>query len=279
MAVLAVLLLALAGGSAQAAEAEWRATDPDSTVVMQLDAGDVIIELNAAFAPATVAQFKRLVRQGFYDNQTFYRVIDGFVAQGGDGSDIGVPSDEPTIKAEFQRDWSDRLQFTVVQKPDLFAPETGFVDGFAAARDMQSGKAWLTHCPGAVAMARGNDPDTSRTDFYVVIGQAPRYLDRNLSVFGRVVFGMEHVQAVRRGVGSADGVIEDPDEHSVIRSLRLLADVSTPERSRVEVRNTNSAAFRDMLDARRHREAAFFHHTPPAVLDVCQVPNGGRLVE
>ena len=76
-------------------EQDWRPTSPENTAVLALDAGTVVIELNTEFAPATVAQFKRLVRKGFYDGLDFYRVIDGFVAQGGDGSDIGKQSDEP----------------------------------------------------------------------------------------------------------------------------------------------------------------------------------------
>ncbi len=276
MAILVLLALLLVVAPVNAAEEEWRMTDTDNTAVLILDSGVVIIELNPEFAPETVAQFKRLLREGFYDGLGFYRVIDGFVAQGGDGSDIGERSDEPTIRAEFEREWTDDLRFTPAQEPDLYAPETGFVDGFAVARDSESGAIWLTHCPGTVAMARGNDPHSSRTDFYIVIGQAPRYLDRNLSVFGRVVHGMEHVQGIRRGLASKGGIIEDPAEQSVIRSARLAADLPTEERPNVLVRNSNSDAFATMLEARRHREAEFFHHKPPLVLDVCQVPNSGR---
>lgn len=277
MAVLVLIVLSVVGGSVYAAEEEWRLTDPKSTAVLELDAGEVIIELNPGFASATVAQFTRLLKQGFYDGLSFYRVIDAFVAQAGDGSDIGEPSEEPSVKAEFERDWSDDLHFSVVQKPDLFAPETGFIEGFAAARDMEAGTVWLTHCPGTVAMARGDEPDSSRTDFYIVIGQAPRYLDRNLTIFGRVVYGMEHIQSVRRGPPSRSGIIETPDERSIIRTAQLAADLPLAERPMVEVRDSNSAEFRAMLEARRHREADFFHHTPPPVLDVCQVPNMGRL--
>ncbi len=276
MAVLVLLGLIVFVGPAFAAEDEWRLTDPDNTVVLDLDTGAVIIELSPDFAPATVTQFKRLLRGQFYDGLSFYRVIDGFVAQGGDASDIGEDSDEPTIRAEFERNWSDNLHFTSAQKPDLFAPESGFINGFAVARDPEAGKVWLTHCPGVVAMARGNDADSSRTDFYIVIGQSPRYLDRNLTVFGRVVLGMEHVQSIRRGPLSAGGIIDDPENRSIIRSARLAADLPLDERPQVQVRNSNSAEFAAMLEARRHREAEFFHHTPPAVLDVCQVPNSGR---
>lgn len=264
---------------AEGGDAEWRLTDPDDTAILQLDDGTVIIELNPTFAPTTAAQFRRLVREGFYDGQSFYRVIDGFVAQGGDGSDMGVANAEPTIKAEFEREWSDRLAFVSVQKPDLFAAETGFVDGFPAARDLKSGKVWLTHCPGTVAMARLDDPDSSSTDFYIVIGQAPRYLDRNLTIFGRVVLGMDVVQRLRRGPASKGGMIDDAKVHSTIKSVRIASDILEDGRSIVQVINTNSAEFKTTLDSRRNRDAEFFVNTPPTVLDVCQVPNQGRLEE
>jgi peptidylprolyl isomerase len=273
----AVLLPVLA--LAEPSDEGWREVSADNLAVIELDGGQVFVELNPVFAPQTVAQFKHLVSEGFYDGQSFYRVIDGFVAQGGDGSDIGEPSEEPAIRAEFERDWSDDMQFTAVQKPDLFAPETGFVDGFPAARDMEPSRIWLIHCPGTVAMARGNDPDSSRTDFYIVIGQAPRYLDRNLTIFGRVVYGMEHVQGVRRGPPEKSGIIDDTERRSIIRSVRMAAELAAPERARVEVLGSNSDEFRKMLESRRHRDADFFFHKPPPVLDVCQVPNSGRVLQ
>lgn len=276
MAVLILIVLLLIATPAAAAEDEWRVTDPDNTVVMTLDTGVVIIELNPAFAPATVAQFKRLLTEEFYDGLGFYRVIDGFVAQGGDASDIGEQSAEPMIEAEFERRWSDDLRFTPVQNPDLYAPETGFIDGFAVGRDSESNKVWLTHCPGTVAMARGNEPNSSLTDFYIVTGQAPRYLDRNLTIFGRVVFGMEYVQSIKRGPAAKGGIIEDATDQSIMRTVRLAADIPVAERPQVLVRNSSSTAFAAMLEARRHRVAEFFHHKPPPVLDVCQVPNWGR---
>ena len=92
-------------------------------------------------------------------------------------------------KYPFGRDQRLLWMTRPAREPDLFARQTGFIEGFAGARDPQGGTAWLAHCPGAVAMARNEGPDTSRTDFYIVIGQAPRYLDRNMNVFGRVVHG------------------------------------------------------------------------------------------
>jgi len=273
------LLLTLLPGLAMAEDPTWRQVDPDNLVFMELAEGRVLIELNPQFAPKTVKQFRQLVQDHFYDGLGFYRVIDGFVAQGGDGSDLGELSDVPLIKAEFERPWSDDFSFTPVQKPDLFAPETGFIEGFAVARDSGEDRVWLTHCPGVIAMARNDDPDSSRTDFYIVIGQAPRYLDRNMNVFGRVVHGMEVVQQIRRGPPNDNGIIRDDMAASRIRNMRLGSDIPDEERPAAYVMDTDSSGFADLLRDRRERKQRFFHHQPAPVLDVCQVPMAGRVTE
>ena len=274
-------MIGLMASAALAADEEmtWRELDPANTVLMDLNDGLVVIELNPLFAPHTVRQFKKLVQDRFYDGMPFYRVIDGFLAQGGDGSDLGEISNIPLIDAEFDIEWTADLPFVTVQSPDMFAALTGFTDGFAVARDPKTGKAWLTHCPGIVAMARNDDPDSSRTDFYIVIGQAPRYLDRNLNVFGRVVFGMDVVQRIRRGPSLNDGIIPDETSSTRIGRLQLLSDIPEEDRLFSYVLDTNSEAFADLLQDRRKRKQRFFKNKPPRVLDICQVPVQGRITK
>jgi len=268
----------------------WNPLDPENTVYLQLEEGTVVIQLNPDFAPETVKQFKQLLKDQFYRGLSFYRVIDGFVAQGGDESDLGTSHTTAALKHEFEIDWPEKpknkgaaknwqaMSWMPVQKDDLFAPFTGFIDGFPAARDSKKGgKAWLTHCPGAIAMARNTVPDTGSTDFYIVIGQAPRYLDRNLTIFGRVVWGMEVVQRIKRGPALKNGVIEDDLDRSWIKRMRLASSVPKEELLDIYVADTNSPAFGKMLKQRRHRKDKFFYHTPPAVLDICQVPIPARL--
>ena len=279
--VLLTLLLAGALAAARPASAAtelvWREVDPENLVFIELGEGRVAIELNPRFAPRTVRQFRKLVRERFYDGLPFYRVIDGFVAQGGDGSDLGEYSDVPLLEAEFEIDFDDELPFTPVQRNDPFADETGIIDGFAAGRDHDDDRVWLTHCPGAVAMARNEGPNTSRTDFYIVIGQAPRYLDRNMNVFGRVVSGMDVVQRIRRGDPEDNGIIRDDAASSRIRRVTIAADQPEDERLVALVIDTGDAAFKKLLDERRDRRQKFFHRKPPEVLDVCQVPMSGRV--
>jgi len=273
----ALFLTAALPLSAADEELLWREVDPDNLVIVELTEGRVVLELNPLFAPKTVKQFRKLVRDGFYDGLSFYRVIDGFVAQGGDGSDLGQLSDVPLIDAEFEREWSDDLPWITAQKNDLFAVETGFVDGFAAGRDPGSGKVWLTHCPGVVAMARNEAPGSSRTDFYIVIGQAPRYLDRNMNVFGRVIDGMQNVQRIARGDPGRNGLFLDETSTTRIRHMTLASDIPREERVAAYVPDSESAGFAALLEGRRNRTQAFFHHKPPEVLDACQVPMSGRV--
>lgn len=274
---LVLLLLFLPALAVPADDLTWREVEPENLVIMELFEGRVAIELNPMFAPKTVRQFRKLVREGFYDGLSFYRVIDGFVAQGGDGSDLGELSLVPLIDAEFEREIEGEIPFTPVQSDDLFAPETGFVDGFAAARDLSEKRIWLTHCPGVIAMARNDSPGSSRTDFYFVLGQAPRYLDRNMNIFGRVIDGMDVVQRIRRGPAANNGVIENDAASSRIRRMTLAADMPEDERLIGLVMDTSSKGFEKLLDGRRNRTQAFFHHRPPRVLDVCQVPVGSRV--
>jgi len=178
--------------------ASWRDVDPENLMRIELSYGDIWIELNPLFAPASVAQMKALTRADHFTDATFYRVIDGFVAQGGilreveseddDAYDDGVATltrEFEISRAEFEADGG---VFTPLGSPDLFADEAGHADGVAVARDANA--VWPLHCPGATALARDTDPDTGSSHFYIVL-DAQRYLDRNLTIFGQI--GRAHV--------------------------------------------------------------------------------------
>ena len=276
---LVLICVLISSGSRTAEEPIWRELNPENTIFVEMLKGLVVIELNPTFAPETVKQFKQLAEDRFYDGLSFYRVIDGFVAQGGDGSDLGELSNVPLLNAEFEIDWNEEFSYMHVQSPDMFAPETGIIDGFAVARDPSRDKVWLTHCPGTVAMARNDDLDSSRTDFYIVIGQAPRYLDRNMNIFGRVVYGMDVVQRIKRGPILGNGVIQDETISSRISKMLLLSEIPEEDRLKVYVVDTSNEGFKKLLKDRLNRKLKFFHNKPPQVLDVCQVPIAGRITK
>ena len=236
-----------------------------------------------------MARVRALARAHFYDGLSFYRVIAGFVAQGGMGEGTAATKDHPKrarelvqwppLKAEFDRPIADIPdRFTPTGTPDLFAPEVGYVDGFPVGRDPKEGRAkegreWLIHCPGTFAFARDNGADTATTEFYIVIGEAPRRLDRNLTAFGRVIAGMRSVQKLHRGDPSVDnGVIQAVKRRDPIMRVRLAADLPARDRPQYQVTRTDTPAFAAWMGARINPAPGFYVRQPPKILDVCLAP-------
>jgi cyclophilin type peptidyl-prolyl cis-trans isomerase/CLD len=144
---------------------------------------------------------------------------------------------------------------------------------FPVARDRKEGRMWLIHCPGTFAFARDNKPDTATTEFYIVIGEAPRRLDRDLTAFGRVISGMQYLQKLQRGDPDIDnGVIHKPTTPDPIVRMRIAADVPEKDRPSFEVIRTDTPAFEKVKEDRRHPTSPFYFRKPPPILDVCLVP-------
>jgi peptidylprolyl isomerase len=152
---------------------------------------------------------------------------------------------------------------------DAYAPEVGFLDGFPAARD-RSGTVWLAHCYGMVGVGRDDPPESDGTEMYAVIGHAPRQIDRNVALVGRVLKGMELLSTLPRGSGEM-GFYVDPEEPVPIVSMRVAADLPEAVRTHVEVLRTESATFRAVLEQRRNRREDWFKFNP-AHIDLCNVP-------
>ena len=256
----------------QAQTSEWRSPDPENLLYMQLETGLVIIELAPEFAPNHVANTKALVREQYFNGLFFYRVAEGFVAQAGDPKDDLKPikNAKRSLEAELYKQGELSSSFTLVDKRDGFAAESGFMSGFPVARNTSATETWLTHCPGAFAMARGDESDSGGATVYIVIGHAPRYLDRNTTVFGRVLMGLEYVQQLRRGYKPA-GFIESPEDYNPIVWMRVAADIPISERINLEIMRTDSESFEDLIYARANRPEAWFYERPGYV-DVCGVP-------
>jgi len=252
---------------ASALTPDWRDVAPENLVLIETEYGDIVVELNPDFAPNHAAQFRQLVRDDVYNGIRFYRVIDTFVAQGGLQDDAAIEA-FPTLINENDRPLSDAA-FVALGNADLFAPVVGHIDGFAAGRSETLGTEWLLHCPGALAMARDVDPDSGSTEFYIVL-DAQRYLDRNLTIFGRVIDGMQYVQKLKRGVRAIEnGVIQAPDQGDEILSMTMADDMAPAIRPNYQVQAMPSQAFEAAKTAKRVREAEFFYRKPPEVLDIC----------
>ena len=174
------------------------------------------------------------------------------------------------MAAEFERPLRG-LSLTRLPDPDTYAPEVGFVEDFPVAADPATGRAWLVHCYGMVGAGRDNDVDSGGgTELYVVIGQAPRHLDRNVTLLGRVVSGMELLSVMPRGSGPL-GRYERPQQYVPLTSLRVAADVPAAQRTNLEVLRTDTPTFLAYLEARRNRHEEWFK-VPAGRVEVCNVP-------
>ena len=253
--------------------ADWRPLDPENTLYMELPTGRVIIELAPAFAPNTAANIRALVREHYFDGLAIIRSQDGFVVQWGDADEEHPkPHKAPkTVKAEFTAPIKGAGSFTRLKDGDVYAPQVGHANGFPAARDPATSQAWLVHCYAMVGVARDTGADTGNgSQLYAVTGHAPRQLDRNITVVGRVVQGMPLLSSQPRGT-AALGFYEKPEQRMPIKSMRMAADLPESERSRFEVMRTESATYQAVLDAARNRGGPWNKFSPGKV-DLCSAP-------
>ena len=263
---------------------DWRALDPENTLYLDLPAGRVVIELAPAFAPLHAKNIRALAHEHYFDGLAILRVQDNFVTQWGD-PDADKPdkahelgSASKTLAPEFEHAIGDDLPFTVLPDGDVYAPEVGFSNGMPAARDPNSGKAWLAHCYGMVGAGRDVGEETGPgTELYVVIGHAPRQLDRNIALVGRVVQGMELLSALPRGTGPL-GFYEKPEQRLPVKSVRLAADVPAAERTNLEVLRTDTPTFAALVESRRNRRDDWYK-VPAGKIDVCNVPIPVRVAD
>jgi len=277
-----VVLLALGFGAANAADSsspkppamaevianaksgDWRPIDPENTLYMDLATGRIVIERAPTFAPQHVANVKALAREHYFDGLAILRVQDNYVAQWGDPNGEKpeaarkIKNARKTLPPEFDRSIDSKMPFSRLPDGDVYAPEVGFWEGLPVARDPKSGKMWLVHCYGMVGAGRDSAPESGGgTEIYVVIGHAPRHLDRNVTLFGRVVKGMELLSALPRGTGPL-GFYEKPEQRVPIKTVRVAADLPPNERTALEVMRTDTKTFEQLIESRRNRREEWF---------------------
>ena len=256
---------------------DWRPIPPENTLYLDLASGRVVIELAPAFAPEHFANIVKLVREKYYDGLAIVRSQDNYVVQWGDpnGDDKAKAKSlgdaKATLPGELTRANASALPFTRLEGPDGYAPESGFSNGFPAGRDPKSGEAWLAHCYGMVGVGRGDDPKSGNgSELYVVIGNAPRHLDRNVTVVGRVVKGIELLSTLPRGSGPL-GFYDKPAQFVPIKSVRLAADLPAKERTNLEALRTDTPTFAAWVESRRNRRESWFVR-PAGYVSLCNVP-------
>lgn len=267
---------------AKAGATDWRAVDIENTLYLELPAGRVIIELAPAFAPRHVENIKALVREKYFDGLFVIRSHDNYVAQWGDPDEknprtakLAKTKLAPEFTVKF-KDAKDLPPFTRLPDVDGYAREVGHSNGFPSARDSKANEAWLTHCYAMVGVGRGNEDDSgSGMSLYAVTGHAPRHLDRNITLVGRVVQGIALLSALPRGTASL-GFYDKPEQRVPIKSVRIAADVPAAERTNIEIIRTDTPLFASLVESLRNRSGPWFK-APAGHVELCNVNIATRI--
>ncbi len=272
-------------------DTSWRTVDPENLLLFDLGQNGVIfVELLPEAAPVNAATLREAVRSGYFDGEYFYRVIETHVAQAGREFDQAI-GDVPELPLEAERETS-TAGFDPLGSDDLYAAQVGHRKGFPAAH--QRGAEWLLNCPGAVGMARSTAPDSAVTEIYIPL-LPRRYLDRNYTIVGRVISGMDTVNGLARVEPSSeeDADIlfgEDPElaaEAAKARAEKLAsnriiaahvaADMPEADRPAFEVMKTPSPEWSALKESKiDYSSVSAYVHTPPKVLDICTLPVPAR---
>ena len=273
---------------AAAPQSEWVAIDPKDLLVMTLapDAAGrerkVVIQLiPRPFSQTWVTNIRTLAQAHWWDGLAIVRAQDNYVVQWGDpdGEDKAkarpLPADiRPTSEAEYidHPRFGPPHVFKILPTPvleDAYAPLTTFEGGFPVGRDGRD--RWPVHCYGSVGVGRDVSPNAGTgAELYTVIGHAPRHLDRNIAVVGRVIEGIEHLSTLPRGT-EALGFYATPAERTPIASVRLVSELPKAEQPKFEYLSTETDNFARYANARANRHDAFFIK-PAGGVDVCNVP-------
>ncbi|WP_430417023.1 peptidylprolyl isomerase [Parasphingorhabdus sp.] len=279
---------------------EWVTIAPSDLLVMDLApdaAGEprrVIIQLMPApFSQGWIGNIRKLAAAKFWDGTSINRVQDNYVVQWGDAGydnpesgeteqkalpeDLEtVPESEYAIGESSKNDYCGYhvcpLNNSVRINQVLTTSEYGtgsFSAGWPLA--LQGNQAWPVHCYGAVGVGRNYSPDTgSGAELYTVIGHAPRHLDRNIAVVGRIIEGIEHLSSLPRGKGQL-GFYADASKRVPITSIRLGGALDEGTAPAFEYLDTNSEVFAKYADARANRRDPFFIK-PAGGADICNIP-------
>lgn len=264
-----------------AAEAdEWVAIAPADLLVMDLapdsngKARRVVIQLiPAPFSQGWVGNIRKLAAAKWWDGTSINRVQDNYVVQWGDATEKkALPEGLAVVPERYYRVQPYHDGQSVVR--EVKGPKDNYADwathrrGWQIAGD-EAGWTWPTHCYAMVGVGRNLAPDTGTgAELYTVIGHAPRHLDRNIALVGRVIDGIEHMSSLPRGTGAL-GFYEKEEERVPILSVRLGNEAK--DVPAFEYLSTDSDSFAAYADARANRRDAFFN-VPAGGADICNIP-------
>jgi len=266
--------------------ANWRKIDPENLLVMTIKEQQVLIEMRPDFAPKHVEQIRKIVRDGNWDKLPFHRVIDDFMAQGGETYAVyQIYPRYGTLKHEFTFGRSPKTQPVKIVGKTAAGDQLGYLDGFmvqgqpdavAAISAPPVAKTWALHCSGIASMARTSDPDSAETQFFLM--RHPRVgpkedggLDAEYTIWGRALVGIEAIRSIKAGVESENGVLPTGTADKLSKVV-VAADMKPHLKPTVYVERTDGPAFAAKL-------AAAAMPAPATPLDACGLPSPEVVVE
>ncbi|NRA29236.1 MAG: peptidylprolyl isomerase [Parvularculaceae bacterium] len=250
----------------QAPESDWVRIDPENLLVIDLPSGPAIVEMRPDYAPKHIERIKTLAREGFYNSTIFHRVIDGFMAQGGDPTGTGTGGSQyPDLEGRFIRPLNELENFVPIGRDDR-APQIGFLGSMLVATqppgmtqflDTDTVAAWPLHCPSVLSMARAGPPNSANSQFFIMLGDNRRGLDQQYTAWGKVIDGGFNVRRINIG--------EPPERPTPILRARVMTDLPRDEQTTFDVLRADSETLKAWLRRRAMlTEKGFF-------LDACSV--------
>lgn len=237
------------------------------------------------FSQGWVGNIRKLAAAHWWDGLAITRVQDNYVVQWGDPDaedkakakalpqGLNITTHDNYVVLGDVRDWQRFRDVIIPRGSSGSEGYSAFENGWpvAATGGPDWAMKWPVHCYGMVGVGRGYSPDTgSGAELYTVIGHAPRHLDRNIALVGRVVEGIEHLSSLPRGTGAL-GFYEKPEQRVPIVSIRLASELPAAEQPRFEYLSTESDSFARYADARANRRDPFFI-VPASGADICNIP-------
>ncbi|PIB91752.1 peptidylprolyl isomerase [Caulobacter sp. FWC2] len=250
-AALALVATTASVSAAAAQTSDWRTPDPNNVIVVETNKGRIIAELDPVAAPNHIQRVRGLVKSGFYDGLTFFRVISDFMAQTGDPKNTGEGgSDQPNLTAEFT--FRRGMDLPLGAGSKVGSAELGWIGALpvssqnSALAVMTADRkvaSWGNFCSGVLGMARAGDPDSANSQFFFM-RQPNASLDKTYTAFGRVLSGLDVVRNIKTGEP-----VPNPQDKMI--SVKMLADLPADKRPSVQVMDTRSAAFKALVTKRQ----------------------------
>lgn len=284
-----------------AAPDEWVVIPAEDLLVMTLapdaqgNPREVVIQLMPEpFSQGWIANIRTLARAQWYDGISVNRVQDNYVVQWGDpgydNPESGEVEQKPLpegLRVMGEDDYvysrtTGASGSIVLHHPDNYLEdsysdwtwfESGWPIAYEVSEDTRTVSNWPVHCYGMVGVGRDYSPDTGTgAELYTVIGHAPRHLDRNIALVGRIISGMEDLSSLPRGSGALGFYTEEEaDKRTPILSIRVAADLPQGERPEYEYLSTDGETFAKYAEARANRRDPFFIQ-PAGGADICNIP-------